>query len=101
MFVGDDEAEGINVELARLGKVSDDDFHVCTAQNIWGLYFSHDDSLGLKKGRGERRRVKLVSLLAEDWVMYFAEVDVKDRKSTRLNSSHVSISYAGFCLNKK
>src|SRR5699024_11226572 len=24
-----------------------------------------------------------------------------DRKSTRLNSSHVSISYAAFCLNKK
>src|SRR5699024_6300106 len=30
----------------------------------------------LKKGRGERRRVKLVSLLAVDWVMYFAKVDV-------------------------
>src|SRR5699024_12775248 len=26
---------------------------------------------------------------------------LKDRKSTRLNSSHVSISYAVFCLNKK
>src|SRR5699024_12818723 len=26
---------------------------------------------------------------------------VEDRKSTRLNSSHVSISYAVFCLNKK
>src|SRR5699024_12626076 len=25
----------------------------------------------------------------------------KDRKSTRLNSSHASISYAVFCLNKK
>src|SRR5699024_11982586 len=25
----------------------------------------------------------------------------QDRKSTRLNSSHVSISYAVFCLNKK
>src|SRR6202051_5265206 len=25
----------------------------------------------------------------------------KDRKSTRLNSSHMSISYAVFCLNKK
>src|SRR3712207_6932306 len=24
-----------------------------------------------------------------------------DRKSTRLNSSHVNISYAGFCLKKK
>src|SRR6266496_5233848 len=25
----------------------------------------------------------------------------RDRKSTRLNSSHVEISYAGFCLKKK
>src|SRR5690606_40098539 len=25
----------------------------------------------------------------------------RDRKSTRLNSSHVKISYAGFCLRKK
>src|SRR5207249_2931976 len=29
------------------------------------------------------------------------EVRVVDRKSTRLNSSHVSISYAVFCLKKK
>src|SRR5699024_9977286 len=30
------------------------------------------------------------------------EIDIwKDRKSTRLNSSHVSISYAVFCLKKK
>src|SRR5204862_7317570 len=27
--------------------------------------------------------------------------DVRDRKSTRLNSSHVEISYAVFCLKKK
>src|SRR5699024_11681704 len=29
------------------------------------------------------------------------EAALKDRKSTRLNSSHVSISYAVFCLKKK
>src|SRR5690625_6727167 len=28
-------------------------------------------------------------------------VAIKDRKSTRLNSSHVAISYAVFCLKKK
>src|SRR5690625_684228 len=28
-------------------------------------------------------------------------VDLADRKSTRLNSSHVAISYAVFCLNKQ
>src|SRR2546427_8221297 len=29
------------------------------------------------------------------------QVDGKDRKSTRLNSSHSQISYAVFCLKKK
>src|SRR5688572_31050938 len=29
------------------------------------------------------------------------DVDVPDRKSTRLNSSHSQISYAVFCLKKK
>src|SRR5437870_6451901 len=29
------------------------------------------------------------------------ELDFLDRKSTRLNSSHVAISYAVFCLKKK
>src|SRR5690606_41677452 len=28
-------------------------------------------------------------------------VEIQDRKSTRLNSSHVKISYAVFCLKKK
>src|SRR5690349_24049102 len=31
----------------------------------------------------------------------FAEARPRDRKSTRLNSSHVEISYAVFCLKKK
>src|SRR5690242_21421825 len=31
----------------------------------------------------------------------FLEKMNKDRKSTRLNSSHMSISYAVFCLKKK
>src|SRR5207253_6181702 len=31
----------------------------------------------------------------------FAEAERRDRKSTRLNSSHVAISYAVFCLKKK
>src|SRR5690625_2185366 len=31
----------------------------------------------------------------------FFSLPLKDRKSTRLNSSHVAISYAVFCLKKK
>src|SRR5699024_12649737 len=42
----------------------------------------------------------------QSWMMYnFQTSEInhkqKDRKSTRLNSSHVSISYAVFCLKKK
>src|SRR5437773_9459264 len=31
----------------------------------------------------------------------YAGTDLGDRKSTRLNSSHITISYAVFCLKKK
>src|SRR5436309_5569088 len=33
--------------------------------------------------------------------LYNSDRRAKDRKSTRLNSSHVKISYAVFCLKKK
>src|SRR5438034_8512474 len=33
--------------------------------------------------------------------MALAPVEARDRKSTRLNSSHTVISYAVFCLKKK
>src|SRR5699024_11422773 len=35
------------------------------------------------------------------FVGYVQALVFRDRKSTRLNSSHVSISYAVFCLKKK
>src|SRR6266508_5092795 len=34
------------------------------------------------------------------WIVWTSGHD-RDRKSTRLNSSHVAISYAVFCLKKK
>src|SRR5690625_6079654 len=46
---------------------------------------------------GERKSE--VALFAADVVAYLARA--RDRKSTRLNSSHVAISYAVFCLKKK
>src|SRR2546426_4481011 len=36
-----------------------------------------------------------------DWTEAAVHVDGVDRKSTRLNSSHLVISYAVFCLKKK
>src|SRR5699024_11771231 len=38
----------------------------------------------------------------EGIISFYGECgELEDRKSTRLNSSHVSISYAVFCLKKK
>src|SRR5207249_12056180 len=48
----------------------------------------------------QRNDVRMLELRGE---LDFAPeaLDARDRKSTRLNSSHVSISYAVFCLKKK
>src|SRR5207302_8680532 len=35
------------------------------------------------------------------WRAWMSRISHSDRKSTRLNSSHVKISYAVFCLKKK
>src|SRR5690606_12612394 len=34
----------------------------------------------------------------DGWIDYSTDPPIQDRKSTRLNSSHVKISYAVFCL---
>src|SRR5690606_40494760 len=43
----------------------------------------------------------MLKALADRFAEGFAECLHADRKSTRLNSSHVKISYAVFCLKKK
>src|SRR5699024_11777761 len=49
----------------------------------------------------ERKNIKKEAQQLKDHLIDIANTKVKDRKSTRLNSSHVSISYAVFCLKKK
>src|SRR5699024_11587922 len=56
-------------------------------------------------GAADRESLKLANrLVGNDESSACLEValgGLEDRKSTRLNSSHVSISYAVFCLKKK
>src|SRR3712207_8542979 len=42
-----------------------------------------------------------IKSIFEMYVKAVIDNDEKDRKSTRLNSSHANISYAVFCLKKK
>src|SRR5438477_9722543 len=57
----------------------------------------------LFRSRSNRRRlVEQIGLAGAALVpLYNREIVLPDRKSTRLNSSHMSISYAVFCLKKK
>src|SRR5690348_18054630 len=85
---GDPELETTRVSNAG---AEDDDRLLTRGQN---LLHGHGDSqlvfgwrhprLAHKRSRRHRRRMR-----------------TPDRKSTRLNSSHPSISYAVFCLKKK
>src|SRR5690606_40644124 len=51
--------------------------------------------------RPPERRVLVPDLVGRREPLALLPVRAQDRKSTRLNSSHVKISYAVFCLKKK
>src|SRR5207248_10032286 len=53
------------------------------------------------RGRSPRHTVERADLLEADDVGCERAKLAQDRKSTRLNSSHRTISYAVFCLKKK
>src|SRR5690349_23570478 len=74
------DALPISGELERLAQL-EDDLH----QRVIG----QDEAVEKVADTIRRARVGL------------SEADRPDRKSTRLNSSHVEISYAVFCLKKK
>src|SRR5438874_9395787 len=59
---------------------------------------------GVRSSAGARRSSSFISRSLGSWHSKSSPVETShaaDRKSTRLNSSHVEISYAVFCLKKK
>src|SRR5437870_11290370 len=67
------------------------------------------DALPISEYKSMNARVHLMfvtanksCVIAGTWIASSAHAyEITDRKSTRLNSSHVAISYAVFCLKKK
>src|SRR2546426_4957656 len=76
-----------------------------------GCLATEDGIMGLKErgaitGIGETAYSRnsgksVVALQMEASLAAIADAGLADRKSTRLNSSHLVISYAVFCLKKK
>src|SRR5690606_40949473 len=52
-------------------------------------------------GSGSRAPIAISLLVKNPDAQAHGKIYFQDRKSTRLNSSHVKISYAVFCLKKK
>src|SRR5256885_5389404 len=68
------------------------------------LFRSGADARGVRGGRGGAHLVRHAHLHAHSAAARrsrFRPRRAADRKSTRLNSSHLVISYAVFCLKKK
>src|SRR5207253_10382580 len=62
------------------------------------------DAIAAAPSAADERRQMMVEEFSVDTTQhYLQEIGTRplDRKSTRLNSSHVAISYAVFCLKKK
>src|SRR3712207_7833075 len=76
-----------------LFRSADKDLNALFVHQLKDTYFAENAILkGLPQLAEAARSEELKGALA---------VHVKDRKSTRLNSSHANISYAVFCLKKK
>src|SRR5690625_7303183 len=70
------------------------------------IYFIEEDYIDLTNKILERiKQYFFINMDEEEFKVKFAlhlkNLIIRDRKSTRLNSSHVAISYAVFCLKKK
>src|SRR3712207_8593332 len=69
----------------------------------WGVYpLSRWERAGVRVTRSVFSYMPQVPITMPQFGESMAEADaLRDRKSTRLNSSHANISYAVFCLKKK
>src|SRR3712207_7795426 len=87
--------------LFRSGlRVADDDGRPVDAPRDLRLVARDLLGLELRAVVGRRKLLALVEVVLAEQALEVAGRGNRDRKSTRLNSSHANISYAVFCLKK-
>src|SRR5690625_6880537 len=94
--------EGSGTKMQYFDQASGERYTPYVIEPSWGLTrslmaflvdaYSEDEAPNTKGGTEKRTVLRLDPRLAP--------VKAADRKSTRLNSSHVASSYADFCLNQ-
>src|SRR5699024_11730733 len=94
---GDDVVRSEGEEAKGIGNSTTLSEDVETEEEAGKVLLMLSESVG---GRLRKAGKKAGSITVEIRYATFQNVS-QDRKSTRLNSSHVSISYAVFCLKKK
>src|SRR5690349_10921368 len=75
------------------------DKHGLTIEKIYDTEYSHNDAYVVAEALAEFD--ELFQKFRQEHMQLIHRTIGLDRKSTRLNSSHVEISYAVFCLKKK
>src|SRR5690554_7626461 len=75
--------------------------HGCTIRCVCVYGCNRQGTAWLRAKRVDRKEIPLLTLGRRGHTPQRNVATPRDRKSTRLNSSHVRISYAVFCLKKK
>src|SRR5690625_5690461 len=89
-------------ELSRMDPVKPESAHVTRLTVLRSMRVSPGFIRVTLAGTETRFRKEFTWLGYDHWFrLFLPAADGVDRKSTRLNSSHVAISYAVFCLKKK
>src|SRR5690606_39811511 len=78
----------MEIDGQRIAILSGEDYRLAADAPI-------DDLVPISESERSKRTSEVRSLEEQSFELF------RDRKSTRLNSSHVKISYAVFCLKKK
>src|SRR5690606_17878712 len=77
-------------------------FNQASTGRVSGITYFMDDFMAKGQALGSRFKwANIINTIDYEQTRDSPEISQADRKSTRLNSSHVKISYAVFCLKKK
>src|SRR5205814_10554082 len=105
---------GLYTDLTRVNHLSTTEIYTLSLHDALPIWISTRAVSCARQPRGEwitiglrtmdpadRERLQRIHRAQDSVDTWFGAVGAEDRKSTRLNSSHLGISYAVFCLKKK